>query len=48
MRPSLLRHNVARLLRDYCSYEEVDEKEMFNVENDDTQEIRSILDYIWR
>ena len=48
LRPRLLRQNVARLLRDYCSYEKLDEDEKYNIEQEDTQEIRSILDYILR
>lgn len=43
LRPAALKQNVEKLLLDYCSYDDDDERE-----NEDKQEIRSILDYVFK
>lgn len=43
LRPVALKQNVEKLLLDYCSYDDGGENE-----NEDQQEIRSILDYVFK
>ena len=47
MRPNVMKNNVGKLLREFCAYEDVSERDGENLD-EDHQQIRSILDYVLR